>query len=507
MDSEQEFLPDNETGPEISPEFGNEPTALPEVALMPPVWSDVLATAFFAQMKVLYENLPTRTQANAWERMLMSQPLHDSNDRASVSFPVLHFLVEHPYVSQNTWVLFDAFFGWTAPETYIPPHVVDMIKIVKRETNSRYAMSYEGIPETSTKEKYLFYRRCLRDSAIEDRRDDVRRYYELAMQLCSSDPELNRIAFLFYDGLKHWEQTSVMIGYAWEALTGLLTLRPDFFAFEIKKPEYLVKRGFDTEALHEYRIISKKYPLDLSVLYRRMECFQTLHDKAGATAERALIRSSFSRIQKQLEKDMTLVENKDEIVRLVRTNQSIMDELNAKYPLTPISTDGIKKRPQLLIGGGVGVLVILLLAVGTLYSCGAFGDKNQSRIRSNASYASDAPFPDSVSEPIADFGENIQMRYTNDVFSHTMQYSAEGYLEFKLKSLQRFSQDTCEDILNDVSGFVASRKSSYPDEYVPVLWRIVFVSEDSTEIAYLSDPTRINEYKKYSLAEVWSKES
>lgn len=504
MDSDQELLPDNETEPVTSPDIGNEPSAVPEVTLMPPAWSDVLAKAFFAQMNVLYENLTTRTGASAWERMLMSQPLQDPDDRASISFFVLQFLVEHPYVSHNTWVQFDAFFGWTAPETTVPSHAKDMIQIVKRETDPRYAMTYEGLPEDLPKEKYLSYRRSMRDAVIEDRRDDVRRYYELAMHLCSSDPELHRIAFLFYDGLKHWEQTSVMIGYAWESLTALLSLRPDFFAFEIKKPEYLMKRGFDTEALTEYRAISKKYPLDLSVLYRRMECFQTLHDKAGATTERTLIRSSFSRVQKQLEKDMALVENKDEIVRLIQANQTIMDELNAKYPLTPISTEEIKKRPQLLVIVGAVALVVLLLVVGTLYSCGAFGGKNKP---SPPQYTSDNPIPDSVSESILSFGENIQVRYMTSIFSHSMSYTSLGELEFTLVSLQEFDQSTCEKILDDIAGFVSAPKSTFAQEEVPLLWRVVFSVEDREQVVYLSNPARINNQSEYERTDIWSMET
>ena len=466
------------------------------------VWSRETATSFFTWMNDSYSSVATRNDAIAWERHLISQPLNDPKDRSSICFSVLDFFVKHPYLPQRTWILFNAFFGWTEMETVVPSEYQTAIRTVMHETDTRFSIKYDNVPENEYTEKYLSYRRNMRDAAIDDHRDDVRRFYELAAHLCPNDPELHRIAFLYYDGLKHWEQTSAMIGYAWGALNQYLSLCPNDLFFETKKAEYLMKRGFDSEALAEYKDISKKYPLHLFVQNKRMECFLKLHDKVGASSERNAIRSSYSRVQKQLERDRLQSNNKDAIDRLLLENRSILDEIDAKYPQTQLSTLDIRQKPQLVLIVTAGVFVVLLGAI-LLFS----GLKNMVGGSSTGStYDFDETVPDEVSNDILSFADSLQTRYPNDIFSHSMAYNQYGYLEFSLVSMQSIEKEKRVEILNDISKYVTSRKVNFPGDYTPVLWKVRFQLNEGTDIIYLSDPDKILSNDKFAIMEVWSEQ-
>lgn len=466
----------------------------------PQPWNQEAARSFFDRMTEMYSVRSSRIDSMAWERLLMSQPLYDSNHRTSASFAVLDFFVKHPYLTHDTWVLYNTFFGWTAMETVVPPESAAAIHTVVHEVDTRFAMHLDHVPEDEHSEKYLAYRRNMRDAAIDDKRDDVRRFYELASHLCTSDPELFRIAFRYYDGLKHWEQTSAMISYAWEALTRYLSLCPDDLEMEMMRAEYLLKRGFDTEALNEFKTISKKYPLHLSALYKRMECFLVLHDKAGASSQRNVIRNSYTRVQKQLEHDRLQSNSKEEIDHLLAENKQILDELNEKYPQSQLSPQDIRHRPFFKILAAAAVILV----IGVIYF-GFTGLKNLTGGSSPSGnvYVPDETVPKEVSEALLNFADSIQMRYPNDVFAHSMTYDRYGYLEFSLQSMQKFDENLQDKILKDISNFVATRKITFSDEYTPVLWKVRFQPKDQQEIIYFSDPVKISQNKQFEVREVW----
>jgi hypothetical protein len=469
---------------------------------MPPVsWNQDTAKLFFSQMTELYSVRSARLDALAWERLLMAQPLQDPDQRCSAGLSVLDFFIKHPYLTHEIWVLYNAFFGWTAMETVAPPSIKTAIHTVSHEVDEAYFMNFDHIPDNDNSEKYLSYRRSMRDAAIDDKRDDVRRYYELALNLCASDPELYRVAFQYYNGLKHWEQTSTITSYAWEVLTRYLSLCPDNLELEILKAEYLLKRGFDTETLNEFKAISKKYPLRLSVLYKRMECFLVLRDQAGAALERNTIRSSYSRVQKQLERDRMQAEDKEEIDRLLAENKGVLEELNSKYPQSQLSPADIRRKPYFKI---LVALAAILLLAGLYLAFTGLKSLISGSTPGVEVYVPDETVPEEVSEALLSFAMSLQTRYPNDIFSYSMKYDRYGYMEFSLQSMQKFDKNTQKKILMDISNFVATRKITFSEEYTPVLWKVQFMQNESQEIVYYSNPAKISQNKQNDVQEIWS---
>lgn len=458
-------------------------------------------SSFIPRMLELYQNPDTRVQATEWERLLIQAPLTEAAERDAIAGPVLRFLVENPYVAGRVWSMFDAFFGWTVYEKAYLRLPKESLDIVRHETNTTFSLSYNAtIPEAS-EPKYLSYKRSLRDAAIDDRRDDVRRYYELASHLCAQDSELYALAFRYYDGLNHWEQTSVMIGYAWEALTQLLSMCVDFYDYEIKRPEYLKKRGFDTEALDAYRQLAKKYPYRLEIPYKRMECLYSLHDKAGASAERMQILAMFPRVRKELEKRRINAGNPIEIDSLIAENASIIEEINARFPAMPLPDENTRGGKIILITAVLAVVIVAILLViflpgmlGSSKSDGHFGP--DSAILENQ--------PATVDDATIDFAENLQLRFPNDLYSHDIDYSGDGYLVLTLTSLQSVDASVRERILSDVAGFVRNRRSTSSADYTTACWRVTFASGDGSSESYISSAEKI--LSGASVEDSWKKE-
>ncbi len=457
--------------------------------------------AFIPRMQELYRNPETRILASDWERLLIQAPLTEASDRDAIAAGVLQFFIDHPYVPGRVWSMFDAFFGWTVYEKSYLHLPTESIGVIQHETNTTYSLSYLPIIPEATDPKYMSYKRSLRDAAIDDRRDDVRRYFDLASHICGKDPELYALAFRYYDSLNHWEQTSVMIGYAWEALTQLLSLLGDSYDYEIKRPEYLKKRGFDTEALDAYRQLAKKYPYRLEIPYRRMECLYTLHDKGGASAERMQIHALYPRVRKELEKRRISAGNPMEIDKLIAENESIMLEINNRYPLMPIPDENTRNGKILLIAAGLAVVVVVILLV--IFLPGMIGANKR-----DTKYGPDPSILENqmaeVNEATIDFAENLQLRFPNELYSHDLEYSDDGYLVLTLTSLQSFTSSVRERILSDVAGFVRNRRSTSPDEYTTASWRVIFVSGDASTESYISSAEKIA--AGASVEDSWKKE-
>lgn len=429
---------------------------------------------YFEDIAAVYHSVARRFDTAEWAAILQKLGSLGFDDK-NLGWETLVFFLEHPFIPQTVWSSFAEYFLWTDNVTAVPWQLRDSIPTLRREMDPENALPYDGLVGTpGCSDRYLGYRRSLRDAILENREADVERYFRLAAAVYDKDPTLFLMAFSYYDRIQgRREKASVLL--AWNALSGYLALCPDSPRYEKYRVEYMYLRGFATEALAACDALIAKYPSDLSCRQIEMDLLIQMREPEKARRERYRIRKEYAKILSRAKKNPTVDSPYSD------ENRRLVDTMNASYP--DAWPWHVKGRRLLLIL----IAILILLCASLLLTA---GQSLRQLLPRNASAATASAEKDSsVTGLIA----QIQIRHLEEIYSYELSIGEGGTKDVRFDSETGCSEETKEAILSEIAGFVRSYAASFPDADPPVDWRVTFDKKGQKDAVYISDPSRIVE--------------
>ena len=168
------------------------------------------------------------------------------------------------------------------------------------------------------------YRRLTREAALENDRDNVRKYFDQAIDLYTTDAVLYEITADFYASQEARHKYGEFGPEYLHALNRLLKLHYNDSKYIRLRAEYYKSCEYLEEARNDYELAMKLNPEDLKIPYDIAESYNVQNNSGKAKSFYKYIKKSYQHTQAALEKQLSDADDRERISAIIDSNDRIM---------------------------------------------------------------------------------------------------------------------------------------------------------------------------------------
>jgi len=283
---------------------------------------------YINQMQKVYDNFFTRKEIMNWKPLIQQNNLWSTYKR-DLEPLIQEFLIKNRDLPSEVWALFDTEYNWSmrADEFYAKYPEFAICLLI--ETCRRWKLDYSFIHRDSVfdYDNYVKYRRLTREAALENDRDNVRKYFDQAIDLYTTDAVLYEITADFYASQEARHKYGEFGPEYLHALNRLLKLHYNDSKYIRLRAEYYKSCEYLEEARNDYELAMKLNPEDLKIPYDIAESYNVQNNSGKAKSFYKYIKKSYQHTQAALEKQLSDADDRERISAIIDSNDRIMAEV------------------------------------------------------------------------------------------------------------------------------------------------------------------------------------
>ncbi len=301
--------------------------------------------SFIDGLEELYNDFPSRTNLAKWENTLNDEVVWNAGYQDILRAKMMDFLMEHPYLPKNVWLLLESIFNWRTQEDYFFAHYPEsFVHYLFKQLNSpldlsfRYLQEAEGIDH----EAFLYNRENAFYALADNNLELADSFITAAVEIFSDDPDLLRLQGEYHFRIGEWQQALM-------AYDHFLKIVPGNVDCLLNRARTLREIGDLASVIETCLYIRPLQPDNLDAMYLQGKCYFEMGD--AEKAKEVFLEA--------LEKNPFDIEGQ---IYLAKINGQLLDKLKS-YPSKEKRQKLNKIKKELGMPGFLQTLTSLFLNV------------------------------------------------------------------------------------------------------------------------------------------------
>lgn len=283
---------------------------------------------YVVQMQRVYDNFFVRRELASWEALVLQNAFMTGN-KAGLEPVIQEFLTQHRNLPSEVWDLYDREYHWIDKLEDLAKTNRAFVKCLLVETCSRWKLDCAFVTRDSRfdYESYLKFRGLMREAALFNDADGVRKYFDCAIDLYTNDPILYELAADFYSSQPPFNKYGEFGPEFLHALNKLIKIHHNDSKYLMERAEYYKRCEYFDEAREDYEQAMKLTPEDLRIPYEIADSFNLENVSGKAKSYFKYIKKVYQKTQADLEKRMAMGKDRDRISAIIDSNDLILAEV------------------------------------------------------------------------------------------------------------------------------------------------------------------------------------
>lgn len=301
---------------------------------------------FIDGLEELYNDFPSRLNLEKWETALNDEVIWNAGYQDILRAKMMDFLMDHPYLPKNVWLLLESIFNWRTQEDYFFAHYPEsFVHYLFKQLNNPLDLSFRFLQEAEgvDYDAFLYNRENAFYALADNNLELAGSFIIAALSIYSDDPDLLRLKGEYHFRIGEWQQA--LMSY-----NGALAITPLDVECLLNRARTLREMGELPSAIEACVHIRTIQPENSDVIYLQGKCYFEMGDteKAKETFLEALEKNPFD------------IEGK---IYLAKINGQLLERLKS-YPLKVKRQKLSQIKKELGMTGFLKTVKSFLLIVG-----------------------------------------------------------------------------------------------------------------------------------------------
>jgi tetratricopeptide (TPR) repeat protein len=224
---------------------------------------------FISGLEQLYNDFPSRIDLKKWEIALNDDVVWNAGYQDILRAKMMDFLMEHPYLPKNVWLLLESTFNWRTQEDYFFAHYPEsFVHYVFKQLNNQLDLSFRYLQEAEgiDHEAFLYNRENAFYALADSNLELAGSFITAALSIYSADPDLLRLQGEYYFRLGDWQQALTSYNHC-------LEIAPYDVECLLNRARTLREMNELQSAIKACDHIRTIHPENLEVMYLQGKCY------------------------------------------------------------------------------------------------------------------------------------------------------------------------------------------------------------------------------------------